>query len=86
MVRGIIEATTAIRPKDLEGSISIIGENGTVVIEGFAVNKMKTWNFVESNTNDVSVLDDYSENPPNVYGFGVKPIMNMLLILHLNNT
>ena len=40
---GIIEATTATRPKDLEGSISILGENGSVVIGGFAVNQMQTW-------------------------------------------
>jgi predicted dehydrogenase len=67
---GIIEATTAIRPKDLEGSISILGENGTVVIEGFAVNQMKTWNFVKSVADDKNVLEKYSVNPPNVYGFG----------------
>ena len=29
---GIIEATTATRPANLEGSISILGENGTVVV------------------------------------------------------
>ena len=39
---GIIEATTATRPHDLEGSISILGEGGTVEIGGFAVNEMKT--------------------------------------------
>jgi len=42
---GIVEATTAARPSDLEGSISILGEKGTVEISGFAVNEMKTWNF-----------------------------------------
>ena len=42
---GVIEATTAIRPKDLEGSISILGETGSVEVGGFAVNEMKTWNF-----------------------------------------
>lgn len=67
---GIIEATTATRPKDLEGSISIMGENGTVEIGGFAVNEMKTWNFTDSKAGDDSVLSDYSVNPPNVYGFG----------------
>ena len=29
---GVIEATTATRPADLEGSISILGEKGTVEI------------------------------------------------------
>lgn len=67
---GIIEATTAVRPKDLEGSISILGEGGTVVIGGFAVNKMDTWNFVNQVSGDEDVMDRYSVNPPNVYGFG----------------
>ena len=41
---GIIEATTATRPKDLEGSISILGEKGTAVVGGFFMNKMDVWN------------------------------------------
>ena len=67
---GIIEATTATRPKDLEGSISILGEKGTVEIGGFAVNEMKVWNFVEPLDGDEDVRTTYSVNPPNVYGFG----------------
>lgn len=69
---GIIEATTATRPNDLEGSLSILGEKGTVEIGGFAVNEMKTWNFVDANDDDAEVLENYSVNPPNVYGFGHK--------------
>jgi UDP-N-acetyl-2-amino-2-deoxyglucuronate dehydrogenase len=67
---GVIEATTATRPKDLEGSISVLGEGGTVEIAGFAVNKMKTWDFVEAMPGDADVMEKYSVNPPNVYGFG----------------
>jgi UDP-N-acetyl-2-amino-2-deoxyglucuronate dehydrogenase len=67
---GIIEATTAARPKDLEGSISVLGEKGTVEIGGFAVNQMKIWNFTETLSGDSEVLEKYRENPPNVYGFG----------------
>ena len=44
---GIIEATGATRPKDLEGSLSVLGEGGTVEIGGFAVNEIRHWNFVE---------------------------------------
>jgi UDP-N-acetyl-2-amino-2-deoxyglucuronate dehydrogenase len=69
---GIIEATTATRPEDLEGSISILGEQGSVVIAGFSVNKMQTWKFVTPQEDDAKVAEDYSENPPNVYGFGHK--------------
>ena len=67
---GIIEATTATRPADLEGSISILGERGAVVIGGFAVNKMQTWKFDHEENGDAEVLEEYSVNPPNVYGFG----------------
>ena len=67
---GIIEATTAVRPKDLEGSLSILGENGTVEIGGFAVNQMKVWNFTSTQDGDDEVMEKYSVNPPNVYGFG----------------
>ncbi len=67
---GIIEATTAARPKDLEGSISVLGENGTVEIAGFAVNEMRTWNFSSPQQGDEDVLSKYSVNPPNVYGYG----------------
>ncbi len=67
---GIIEATTATRPKDLEGSISILGEKGSVVISGFAVNKMQTWLFEDKKPGDEDILEKYSVNPPNVYGYG----------------
>lgn len=67
---GVIEATTATRPKDLEGSISILGETGTVEIGGFAVNEMKIWNFTKEKPEDIDILKKYSVNPPNVYGFG----------------
>lgn len=67
---GSVEATTATRPKDLEGSLSILGEKGTVEIGGFAVNEMKVWNFVDSEPDDAAVFARYKDNPPNVYGFG----------------
>jgi len=67
---GIIEATTAARPTNLEGSISILGENGTVVIGGVAVNEMQTWVFEDDQDGDSNVLEKFSVNPPNVYGFG----------------
>lgn len=68
---GIVEATTATRPKDLEGSLSILGEKGSCVIGGFSVNRMIEWNFEnESKEARAEILQKYSENPPSVYGFG----------------
>ena len=67
---GCIEATTATRPEDLEGSITVLGEGGSVEIAGFAVNKIKTWKFLNNKTSDKKILLEYNENPPNVYGYG----------------
>lgn len=67
---GLIEATTATRPTDLEGSISILGESGTVEISGFAVNQIRHWKFVDPLPSDKEVVESFSVNPPNVYGFG----------------
>lgn len=67
---GIIEATTAARPKDLEGSLSILGEKGMVEIGGFAMNEIRHWHFADEGPADEDIRKNYSVNPPNVYGFG----------------
>lgn len=83
---GIIEATTAIRPKDLEGSISIFGEKGSVEIGGFAVNKMLHWSFQNHLPEDDQIMEKYSVNPPNVYGFGHQAYYEHVVNSILNNT
>ena len=60
---GIIEATTATRPKDLEGSISILGEKGTVEISGFFMNELKTWNFAEPDEMDLDIWEKHARMP-----------------------
>jgi UDP-N-acetyl-2-amino-2-deoxyglucuronate dehydrogenase len=60
---GIIEATTATRPKDLEGSISILGEKGSAVIGGFFMNELTTWEFEEREPEDEVVFQKYGKNP-----------------------
>ena len=60
---GIIEATTATRPKNLEGSISILGENGAIVIGGFFMNELVTWEFEQHESGDDDVFERYGKNP-----------------------
>ncbi len=67
---GNIEVTTAARPKDLEGSISILGEKGTIIIGGFAANKIDVWEFQDKKLQIKK--EKYMQNPSNVYGFGHK--------------
>jgi len=66
---GVIEATTATRPKDLEGSISILGEKGSVEIGGFALNELKSWQFTEPQPDDDGVLVRHGRNPPHPQGY-----------------
>lgn len=60
---GIIEVTTATRPKDLEGSISILGEKGSIVIGGFFMNELTTWEFEGTQPDDEIVFEKYGKNP-----------------------
>jgi predicted dehydrogenase len=75
---GVVEATTATRPRDLEGSISILGEKASVVIGGFSVNKPVTWNFLEPRPED-DEIHNLITNPPDVYGFGHLPYYRYVL-------
>jgi len=69
---GAIEATTAARPlnKDIEASLSILGEHGVAIVEGASVNKLNTWTL-----GDID-LSEFAQDPPNVYGFGHDDIIN----------
>jgi predicted dehydrogenase len=83
---GIIEATSATRPKDIEGSISILGAGGSVEIAGFAVNKIRTWQFGDNDPADAEVMEKYSVNPPNVYGFGHQAYYEHVVDCLVNNS
>lgn len=66
---GIIEATTCVYPKNLEGSVTIFGENGSVKVGGIQMNEMKLWEFRDFH-NDDEIYGRCSTIPPNVYGYG----------------
>jgi UDP-N-acetyl-2-amino-2-deoxyglucuronate dehydrogenase len=66
---GVIEVTVLTYPRNLEGSITILGEKGSVKIGGTAVNRVDHWLFAEYDDDD-KIVETASTNPPNVYGFG----------------
>lgn len=66
---GIINATTCTFPKNIEGSLTILGTKGSAKVGGFAVNKMEHWDFSDYNNDDESITK-HSTVPSNVYGFG----------------
>ena len=63
---GVIEATTATRPKNLEGTISVLGEKGSVEIGGFFMNELKTWNFTDPDEMDNDIWDKYAKVPAEI--------------------
>ena len=66
---GTIEVTMLTYPRNLEGSITILGEKGTVKVGGTAVNKVEHWAFADYDDDD-KAIETASTSPPNVYGFG----------------
>ncbi len=67
---GIIEGTSNVYPKNLEETLAIFGEKGTVVIGGLAVNKILTWRFEGEDSHPFMNLPD----PETVYGEGHVPL------------
>ncbi|MGI6198977.1 MAG: Gfo/Idh/MocA family protein, partial [Candidatus Cloacimonadaceae bacterium] len=67
-----INVTMLTYPKNFEGSITIIGEKGTVKVGGVAVNKIEHWEFEDYDDDDRIVMDT-NYQPPNIYGFGHNP-------------
>ncbi|QQS16746.1 MAG: Gfo/Idh/MocA family oxidoreductase [Neisseriales bacterium] len=66
---GSINVTMLTYPKNFEGSITVIGEKGTVRIGGVAVNRIQHWEFSEPSLMDEQAkAASYDTN--SVYGFG----------------
>lgn len=66
---GTMQVSMLTYPKNYEGSITVIGEEGTVKIGGTSLNKIEKWDFKHYDDDDAKI--GYADsNPPNVYGFG----------------
>jgi UDP-N-acetyl-2-amino-2-deoxyglucuronate dehydrogenase len=66
---GSMNVTMLTYPKNLEGSITILGEKGTVKIGGMAVNEVQHWEFEDTDPDDAKVKEASYETT-SVYGFG----------------
>jgi UDP-N-acetyl-2-amino-2-deoxyglucuronate dehydrogenase len=66
---GSINATMLTYPKNLEGSITILGEKGTVRIGGVAVNEIQHWEFADKRSED-NAIKTASYQTTSVYGVG----------------
>ena len=66
---GTVNVTMLTYPKNLEGSVTILGEKGTARIGGVAVNEIQHWAFADSDPDD-EVIERTSYNTPSIYGLG----------------
>ena len=71
---GIVEGTTNVYPKNLEETLYLFGEKGTVKAGGTSVNVIEEWSFSDMLDDAEEVKRRFHENPPNVYGFGHTPL------------
>ena len=81
---GVLEVTMLAFPRNLEGSVTILGENGSVKIGGTAVNRIETWEFAAPAEYDelASELKN-AGNPMSIYGSGHGPYYeNVLKVLN----
>jgi len=65
---GVIEATTAARPRNIEGSVSVLGELGMVELGGMTADKILKWELLPLSDNDVN--PDELANPAGDGDFG----------------
>ncbi len=82
---GIIEGSACVYPNNLEETLSIFGEKGTVCIGGLAVNKIETWRFGDNIDSEENILKDQGEDPDSVYGFGHNALFNDMIDAIIND-
>jgi len=75
---GTMAVTMLTYPKNLEGSITVLGEKGTVRIGGKAVNKIEHWEFEDESPDD-SEIEKINSQISNVYGQGHSPFYKNML-------
>lgn len=66
---GVLDVTMLTYPRNLEGSLTIMGDRGSVKIAGTAVNRVETWLFADYDDDD-KLVETAATSPPSVYGFG----------------
>ena len=82
---GVIEGTTDVYPKNLEETLYLFGEKGTVKAGGTSVNKIEAWQFADELDTEQDIIEEFHENPPNIYGFGHTPLYSDMIEAIQNN-
>lgn len=76
---GIIEAASTIYPKNIEETLNVFGETGSVIIGGIAVNRIENWEFPNSEEEKQQIFASQENDPPDVYGFGHREVISDMI-------
>jgi len=80
---GNLSLTMLTYPKNIEGSIILLGEKGSVKVGGIALNKIEIWDFEDDNEDD-KLIDEVNYEIKSVYGSGHLPFYKEIIDI-LNN-
>lgn len=72
---GLVEGSACVYPTNLEETLAVFGEKGTVCLGGIAVNKITRWQFADGQKQEQQLIEKASQpDPKNVYGNGHNPL------------
>ena len=72
---GLIEAASTLYPTNLEETLNVFGETGSVIVGGIAVNRIEVWELPDSVEEKKEIFANQAGDPPSVYGFGHREVI-----------
>jgi len=80
---GVVEGSTVTYPENLEGSVAIFGEHGSLKVGGTALNRKAIWKLRGALEHERETLTRDEVDPPSVYGQSHKAVIaDMIAALH----
>lgn len=76
---GNVEGSTIIFPKNIEGSVSIFGEKGSLKVGGTALNRKVLWKVEGSLDQEATILAEAQQDPPSVYGYSHRLVIEDMI-------
>lgn len=70
-----IEGSTLTWPQNLEGSVAVFGEHGSVKIGGTALNRIELWKVAGELEQEAELLTSQRVDPPSVYGYSHREVV-----------
>lgn len=77
---GVIEGSTLTWPQNLEGSVAIFGERGSVKIGGTALNRITLWKVDGQLEQESEILTSQLVDPPSVYGYSHREVIRSFAV------